>query len=186
MSAINLTNQLLIAMPALADPNFHRTVAYICAHNDEGAMGIVINRPLGLSLKDVLPQMDLKPANEAVGKTLIYGGGPVQTDRGFVLHEPKKSWDSSIKISEDIGMTTSRDILQAITEGRGPQRSLIALGYAGWDAGQREQEIGENSWLNAPCDSSLIFKAPSEKRWAMAVESLGIDIGELSFQAGHA
>ena len=186
MQSTNLTNHFLIAMPGLLDPNFYQTVTYICAHNEEGAMGIVINRPLTIDLGEVLNQMDLKPSNEQIENIPIYHGGPVQADRGFVLHRPDKEWQSSIHISQDIGMTTSRDILQAIAKGRGPEKSLIALGYAGWAAGQLETEIKENAWLSGPADSDIIFNLPYEQRWESAARLLGIDMDKLSSDVGHA
>lgn len=186
MGANTLTNQFLIAMPGLKDPNFHQTVTYICAHNDDGAMGIVINRPLELALGDVLAQMDLQPCSDEIGRIPIYQGGPVQTDRGFVLHYPDTEWSSSINVSDEIGVTTSRDILQAIAEGRGPEKSLIALGYAGWAAGQLEQEMKENAWLSGPADAGIIFKTPSQQRWDCAARLLGIDLQRLSPDVGHA
>jgi putative transcriptional regulator len=186
MSAANLTNQFLIAMPGLMDPNFHQTVTYICAHNEDGAMGIVINRPLDLALGDVLAQMDLKACSDSVEKMPIYQGGPVQTDRGFVLHNPDSEWQSSINVSDEIGVTTSRDILQAIATGHGPKFSLIALGYAGWAAGQLEREIKDNAWLSGPADSDIIFRMPCEKRWESAASLLGVDLDRLSTDIGHA
>lgn len=186
MQATNLTNHFLIAMPALADPNFHHTVTYVCAHNDEGAMGIVINRPLDLALSDVLAQMDMPSTHATVKGMAVYQGGPVQTDRGFVLHTPSQSWDSSIPISPAISVTTSRDILQALAEGEGPQHTLVALGYAGWAAGQLEHEIAENAWLSGPADSDIIFSTPCERRWEAAARLLGVDIQMLSNDVGHA
>lgn len=186
MSATNLTNQFLIAMPGLVDPNFYQTVTYVCAHNEDGAMGIVINRPLDLALGDVLSQMNLKAVKDELNSIPVYQGGPVQTDRGFVLHHPDSEWQSSINVSEEIGVTTSRDILQAIAEGRGPRYSFIALGYAGWAAGQLEQEIKENAWLSGPADTSIIFRTPSEKRWESAARMLGVDLSKLSTDVGHA
>ncbi len=186
MNPDNLTNHFLIAMPGLADPNFYRTVTYICAHNDEGAMGIVINRPLDLDLRDVLQQMDIKFNNEFIDKTPVYQGGPVHTDRGFILHQPVMEWESSIVIGDDISITTSRDILQAIADGKGPERSFIALGYAGWAAGQLEQEIMENIWFNGPADMQIIFNTPSKQRWESAAIHLGVDPDKLSSDVGHA
>jgi putative transcriptional regulator len=183
---INLTNQFLIAMPGLMDPNFHQTVTYICAHNEDGAMGIVINRPLDLALGDVLAQMELKACSDSVEKMPIYQGGPVQTDRGFVLHNPDSEWQSSINVSDEIGVTTSRDILQAIAAGRGPKESLIALGYAGWAAGQLERELKDNAWLSGPADSDIIFRMPCEKRWESAARLLGVELDKLSPDVGHA
>ena len=186
MQSTNLTNHFLIAMPGLLDPNFYQTVTYICAHNEEGAMGIVINRPLSIDLGEVLNQMNLSPCNEQIENIPVYHGGPVQSDRGFVLHGADKEWQSSIHISREIGMTTSRDILQAIAKGRGPEKSLIALGYAGWAAGQLETEIRENAWLSGPADSAIIFELPYEKRWESAAKLVGIDLDKLSPDVGHA
>lgn len=186
MQSTTLTNQFLIAMPGLADPNFFHTVTYICAHNQDGAMGIIINRPLGLILNDVLEQMEIRAENYNIGETPIYQGGPVQSDRGFVLHKPIQKWEYCIEISDDIGIATSRDILKAIADGKGPENSFIALGYAGWAAGQLEQEIKENAWLNAPADSGIIFNTPVEQRWAAAAALAGIDIEKLSNNVGHA
>lgn len=183
---MNLTNHFLIAMPALADPNFARTVTYLCAHNDEGAMGIVINRPLNLNLADVLDHMEIKNTNPGIEAMQVMQGGPVQRERGFVLHAPVGQWDSVLKVSKEIGVATSRDILTAVAEGRGPDRALVALGYAGWDAGQLEREVSENAWLCGPADSSIIFDAPYEERWNRAARLLGIDPDRLSGEAGHA
>ena len=173
-------------MPGLVDPNFYHTVTYICAHNDEGAMGIVINRPLEMPLGDVLTQMDMNPRDDKVDQLPVYHGGPVQTDRGFVLHEPLSTWDSSINVNDAVGVTTSRDILQAIAAGGGPKESLVALGYAGWSAGQLEQEIMDNAWLSGPAESEVIFKTPCEQRWVRAAALLGVDLDKLSFDIGHA
>ena len=186
MQSTMFTNQFLIAMPGLADPNFHHTVTYICAHNEDGAMGIIINRPLGLMLGEVLEQMEIKPDNNLADQMPIFHGGPVQADRGFVLHQPIQKWDYSIEICNEIGIATSRDILKAIAGGKGPENSFIALGYAGWGAGQLEQEIKDNAWLNAPSDSSIIFKTPIEQRWEAAVALAGIDLEKLSHNVGHA
>lgn len=183
---MNLTNQFLIAMPSLADPNFARTVTYLCAHTEEGAMGIVINRPLNLNLAEVLDHMEIKNSNPGITAMQVMQGGPVQRERGFVLHAPVGEWDSVLKVSEDIGVATSRDILTAVAEGRGPQRTLVALGYAGWDAGQLEREVLENAWLCGPADSGIIFDVPYEDRWDRAARLLGIDPERLSGEAGHA
>lgn len=186
MRLSNLTNQFLIAMPGLMDPNFYHSVTYICAHSEDGAMGIVINQPLDMALGDVLAQMDLISSDRKIDQLPIYHGGPVQTDRGFVLHEPLSSWESSINIKDAVGVTTSRDILQAIAAGGGPKESLIALGYAGWSAGQLEQEIMDNAWLCGPADADVIFKIPCEKRWETAAALLGVDLNLLSADVGHA
>jgi len=186
MRSTNLTNQFLIAMPGLMDPNFYHTVTYICAHNEDGAMGIVINRPLDMALGDVLAQMELEPADHRVSQQPVYHGGPVQTDRGFVLHEPLSRWESSINVNDAVGVTTSRDILQAIARGGGPKESLVALGYAGWSAGQLEQEIRDNAWLSGPAEADVIFRTPCEKRWETAAALLGVDLSLLSQEIGHA
>jgi putative transcriptional regulator len=186
MQSTNLTNHFLIAMPNLADPNFHHSVTYICAHNDEGAMGIIINHPLDIMLGEVLQQMDMEASDQNTDQTPIFQGGPVQIDRGFVLHPPLEKWDSSLNVSDKISITTSRDILRAIAIGQGPDDSLIALGYAGWSAGQIEQEIKENAWLNGPADDRIIFNTPVEKRWASAAASLGVELDKLTTDVGHA
>lgn len=186
MRSTNLTNQFLIAMPGLMDPNFHQTVTYICAHNEEGAMGIIINKPLELGLGEVLSQMELQPNNNDIEGKTVYHGGPVHIDRGFVLHQREKDWDSSIMVSDDVSVTTSIDILRSISEGNGPDESLIALGYAGWAAGQLEDEIKENIWLNGPSDTDIIFKTPCEKRWEDSATLLGVDLGSISSDVGHA
>ena len=186
MQSTNLTNHFLIAMPNLADPNFHHSVTYICAHNEEGAMGIIINHPLEIMLGEVLQQMDMETSNLATRQTPVFQGGPVQIDRGFVLHPPLEKWDSSLNVSDELSITTSRDILCAIANGTGPEKSLIALGYAGWSAGQIEQEIKDNAWLNGPADNHIIFNTPIEKRWASAAALLGVELDKLTTDIGHA
>jgi putative transcriptional regulator len=181
-----LTNQLLIAMPGLQDPNFSRTVTYMCEHTDAGAMGIVINRPMDIRLGDVLAQLDIKSADSQVRDALVYLGGPVQPDRGFVLHGGGHSFDSTLSITPDISVTTSKDILEAIAAGRGPKQVLVALGYAGWGGGQLEDEMSANAWLSGPADTSIIFNVPAEARWQAAAQLLGIDLNLLSGEAGHA
>ncbi len=183
---MNLTNQFLIAMPALADPNFHRTVTLMCAHNEEGAMGIVINRPLDLTLGEVLGHMDIHTEDPAVREMTVLQGGPVQRERGFVIHTPAGDWDAVLRVGDDIGIATSRDILDAVAAGRGPARALVALGYAGWGAGQLEREVQENAWLSGPADTSIIFDVPYELRWESAARLLGIDPNLLAGEAGHA
>lgn len=186
MEPLNLTNHFLIAMPALEDPNFHHTVTYVCAHGPEGALGIVINRPLDLPLGDVLDQMQLTTSQDEVKGWRVYQGGPVQQDRGFVLHRPYREWSSGLKVSESIGLATSRDILEAVANGTGPADVLVALGYAGWDAGQLEQEMADNAWLSTPADPAILFEVPPERRWQAAAKQMGIDINHLSSDIGHA
>jgi putative transcriptional regulator len=186
LSHMNLTNQFLIAMPSLEDPNFHGTVTYICAHNDEGAMGIVINRPLEIQLGELLQHLKIDVQDEDVNNAPVLQGGPVQTERGFVIHEPCGEWDSVMQTGESIGVATSHDILTAMATGNGPERAIVALGYAGWGAGQLEHEVLENAWLSAPVDSSIIFETSSEERWNAATRTLGVDPQHLVGQAGHA
>lgn len=186
MSATNFTNHILIAMPNLDDPIFEHTVTYICAHNEEGAMGIVINRPLSIQLGEVLSQMSIDIDDEDVVNEPVFNGGPVQHDRGFILHQPAMDWESSIHVNDNVSVTTSRDILQAIAACEGPEQHLVALGYAGWDAGQLEQEIMDNVWLSGKADLDLLFATPIEQRWEKAANSLGIDMSLLSADVGHA
>lgn len=182
----SLTNHFLIAMPGLQDPNFARTVTYVCEHTDRGAMGIVINRPLNIRLGEVLAQLDIVTGDRQVLDTLVYLGGPVQPDRGFVLHSGGGRYDSTLDIAPEISVTTSRDVLEAIAEGRGPDRRFIALGYAGWSGGQLEQEMSANAWLSGPVDGDIIFRLPADARWQAAAHLLGVDLNLLSGEAGHA
>lgn len=186
MQQTNLTNQFLISMPSLKDPNFEKTVTYICVHNEEGAMGIVINKPLDIGLGEIFEQMEISVNNPDVNNKKIYQGGPVHTDRGFILHQTNKEWNSSIVVSNELCVTTSKDILEAIAEGDGPDESLIALGYAGWSAGQLEQELMDNVWLNGPADLEIIFNTSSEQCWQSAANHIGVDIDKLSSDIGHA
>jgi len=181
-----LTNHFLIAMPALQDPNFQKTVTFVCEHNNEGAMGIVINRPMSLHLSDLLEQMEIKPLPGTPVEQTIFVGGPVAMDRGFVLHRGGARWDSTLEIAPNISITTSRDILEAIAEGTGPAESLVALGYAGWGSGQLENEMAQNAWLSTPADLEIIFQLPVEQRWRAAARLIGVDLDSLSQEAGHA
>ena len=182
----SLKNQLLIAMPNLEDPNFSRTVTFICEHNDEGALGIVINRPMGMDLEEILKHIDVEPVNESIGSIPVYTGGPVQPERGFVLHRPLGDWEATMKVNDQVGITSSRDILQAMARGEGPDQALVALGYAGWGAGQLEEEMAANAWLSGPADEAILFEVPVEKRWAAAAAKLGVDLNLLSGDVGHA
>jgi putative transcriptional regulator len=186
-SNLCLANQLLIAMPALADPNFSQTVALVCEHTDKGALGIVLNRPLGMRLGEVFDQLRLDTASEELQSQPVLRGGPVQTDRGFVIHRPAgKSWDSTLEVSQTLHVTTSRDVLAALARGEGPEQAVVALGYAGWDAGQLEEEVLQNTWLTVPCDDALIFDLPFEQRWSAAARLLGVELSRISLQAGRA
>ena len=182
----SLTNHLLIAMPQLNDPNFSQTVALICEHTDKGALGIVLNKPLPMTLSEVLSQMKLEPTNEQIGEMPVLRGGPVHTDRGFVLHRPGGQWDHTHKVSDAIQVTTSRDVLAAMARGEGPSDAFIALGYAGWESGQLERELKENAWASMPVDARVVFELPFEERWAGAWRLMGIDVDRLSPEAGHA
>lgn len=182
----SLTNHFLIAMPGLKDPNFSRTVTYVCEHTEQGAMGIVVNRPTDVTLGDLLEQLNIHTRLDWVRDTPVYQGGPVQTDRGFVLHSATSVYDSTLHITQGISVTTSRDVLEAIAGGIGPERCFIALGYAGWGGGQLEQEMSQNAWLSGPADEEIIFGMDSEARWMAAAQLLGVDLNLLSGEAGHA
>jgi putative transcriptional regulator len=186
MAVLDLTNQFLIAMPTLEDPNFARTVTYVCAHNEEGAMGIVINRPLDIDLGEIFNQMELAADDPQITGQRVYQGGPVHRDRGFIIHRPAQDWGSTIRVTDEIAISTSREILAAISRGTGPQDLLIALGYAGWGAGQLEEEIAQNAWLSGPADPDILFYKRPELRWELAAARAGIDLSRLSHDVGHA
>ncbi|AYH45388.1 YqgE/AlgH family protein [Azoarcus sp. DN11] len=182
----NLTHHFLIAMPGMTDPNFSRTLTYIAEHNDQGALGIIVNRPIDMTLGALFERVELPLDAAGFAEQPVYFGGPVQTDRGFVLHRPAGEWHSTLKVNEEAGLTSSRDILQAIGNTGQPSDVLVTLGYAGWTAGQLEQEIADNAWLTVRADLSIIFGLPSEERLAAAMQKLGIDFTNLSETAGHA
>lgn len=182
----SLTDHFLIAMPTLEDPNFHQSVAYVCEHNAEGGLGILINRPTDVTLGELLEHLEIEPVDASIAGQTVYMGGPVQRERGFVLHTPEGEWDSSLQVSEAVSVTTSRDILAAIARGEGPRHYLVALGYAGWEAGQLEEELAQNAWLNGPADADIIFRRDSQERWQAAAALLGVDLTLLSSDAGHA
>lgn len=186
MLSFDLTNQFLIAMPSMGDPNFSKTVTYVCAHNDDGAMGIVINRPLEIDLGEVFKQMNIAGAEPATTSQPVYQGGPVHRDRGFIIHNPAKDWESTIQVTSELAVSTSRDILEAMGQGVGPDATLVALGYAGWGAGQLEQEMRQNAWLSGPASLDIIFHTPPEQRWQCAVAEMGVDLDSLSNDVGHA
>ena len=186
MKATNLTNNFIIAMPSLVDDNFNHTVTYICEHNENGSFGIVINRITDVTLDEVIHQMDIETTGSMIHEKFIYHGGPVQQERGFILHRPLGEWSSSLKINDQMALTTSRDIIEAIAHDEGPEESIIALGYAGWSPGQLEQELADNTWLNCPADEQIIFDIPVKKRWQAAADLLGVDLQLLSNDAGHA
>jgi len=185
--AFNLVNHFLIAMPGMTDPNFQQTVIYVCEHNEHGAIGIVINRPLsGVSLKDVFKQIGIESTNPDADDIPVLFGGPVQQERGFVIHPPPAQWRSSLVASETLVITTSQDVLVAIANNQGPKPVLIALGYASWTPKQFEQEMLNNAWLHCPVDPDILFHQPYHLRWQKAAHSLGIDMTRLMGDAGHA
>lgn len=186
---MNLTNNFIIAMPGLADPAFEKSVSYICQHTEHGAMGLTINRPTNINLSQFLSQLDIPLTDKTLLSTPIYMGGPVETGHGFILHSNDTelgSWSQTLKINDDISLSSSKDILIAIASGEGPSHFLITLGYAGWSKDQLENEMLQNSWLNVVADNDIIFSTPSEKRWSKAAMKLGIDINLISADIGHA
>lgn len=187
LKSSSLKNHFLIAMPGMADPNFAHSITYICEHNDEGAMGIVVNRPMELTVADILSHLQIRDFADSFNETPVLCGGPVQMERGFVLHRtlPRK-WDTTLCVEGEICLTTSRDILVAIAHQEGPQESVIALGYAGWSAGQLDSEMAQNAWLSVKADPDIIFATPFDQRWQAAAALLGVDMTLLSGQAGHA
>lgn len=182
----NLANQLLIALPALDDPRFARSVVLICQHDDDGAMGVVVNRASEYTLGEVLRQMQLDTDDETLRNRVVLYGGPVHPERGFVLHDGGGDWDSTLQISDELYLTTSRDILEAMASGQGPDNALVALGCAGWGAGQLEFELGENSWLTAPADRELLFATPLDQRWQAAAGRIGVDMSRMTDYSGRA
>lgn len=180
-----LTNHLLIAMPSMEDPHFAQTVTYICEHTDEGAMGITINRPLDISLREVFDQLKIE-SDQPLDDLPVYSGGPVMPERGFLLHRPHGRWESSLQVTSTIAVTTSQDILAAIARGEGPDDLLFCLGYAGWEASQLEAEMADNAWLTTPAEERILFETPPERRWYEAAKLIGIDVSLLSRSSGHA
>lgn len=186
MTDASLKHHLLIAMPQLADPNFHHSVTYLIEHNAEGAMGLTLNRPTDASLMDVFADLEIECLAPPSDHHQLVMGGPVQPEAGFILHPPTSQvWQSSIPVDNQLWLTTSRDILEAIARGQGPEQSLLALGYAGWGPGQLEQELAENAWLSTPASADLIFDVPIDQRWQAAAARLGVDLNLISTEAGH-
>ena len=204
MTMNSLENQLLIAMPSLGDPYFNKTVTYICEHNEEGAMGLIINLPVNITLSDLLKQIEpddeaeaqvLESSQEDVANAtdatnsleqLVLSGGPISRQRGFVLHSAQHGWTSSLSLNKEFMITTSKDILLALGTEKAPEQFIVTLGYAGWGPGQLEEEMQANSWLTTPVDADILFKTPIEQRWKKATEKLGIDLAHLSSDIGHA
>lgn len=187
---MNLQHHFLIAMPTMQDPRFKRSVIYICEHNEEGAMGLVINKPVEqFTVESVLEKLKIAPADRDPAISLdkpVYAGGPLADDRGFILHTPQPGFDASIQISPETMITTSRDVLETLGTPEQPQEVLVALGYAGWEKGQLEQEVLENAWLTAEADSKILFHTPIANRWREAANRLGVDIRSIANHAGHA
>ena len=188
---INLTNQFLIAMPGMGDGTFAGTVVYLCEHTEKGALGLVINKPIDITLKNLFEKVELSLDREDLAEAPVYFGGPVQTERGFVLHEPtgadaESGYNSSLKIEGGLEMTTSKDVLEAISSGAGPKKVLVTLGYSGWGAGQLEEEMSRNGWINVSAERAIIFDTPVGQRYEKALSLLGIDARMLSQEAGHA
>ena len=193
MQTINLTSHFLIAMPGMGDGTFAGTVIYLCEHTEKGALGLVINKPIDIKLKNLFEKVELTLDREDLAEEPVYFGGPVQTERGFVLHErlggdaaDGGTYNSSLQIPGGLEMTTSKDVLEAMAQGAGPKKVLVTLGYSGWSPGQLEDELGRNGWLNVDADPAVIFDTPIEQRYDRALSLLGFDPRMLSQEAGHA
>lgn len=181
-----LTGQLLIAMPGMMDPRFQRTVIYMCAHNEDGAMGLVVNRLFGsVTFEDLLEQLELE-VEEPVTNMPVHYGGPVESGRGFVLHSTDYVREGTLVVDDEVALTATIDILRAISEDRGPRRNILLLGYAGWGPGQLDAEIQANGWLNVPCDEDLLFDPDLDTKWERSIAKLGVSLSMLSGEAGHA
>jgi len=191
MAGTDFTNQFLIAMPGMVDENFAGSVVYLCEHNDKGALGLVINKPIDITLANLFEKVELPLAREELARQPVFFGGPVQTERGFVLHEgvgtgEDGGYSSTLAIPGGLAMTTSKDVLEAVSDGAGPKKMLVTLGCSGWSAGQLEDEIGRNGWLTVPADPAIIFDTPVEQRYERAMALLGLQPWMLSPDAGHA
>jgi len=180
------TGHFLIAMPSLDDGFFNQAVTYICEHDESGCFGIIINQEAGITLKQIAKEMKIDTEDDYNKDQPVFIGGPVDQGRGFILHRPAGNWQSSLKVKNNVALTTSKDILQAIAKNEGPEDNIVALGYAGWAAGQLEDEMARNTWLSCPADEQIIFNTPTEERWKAAAKLIGIDLSLLSNDAGHA
>lgn len=185
-SASALSQQLLIALPGLSDPHFSRSVVMLCQHDGNGAMGIVVNRASEFTLGELYDQIGISGGDATLRARPVVAGGPVHAERGFVLHDGDRTWDSSIRLPGGLSLTTSRDVLQALADGDGPEQALVALGCAGWGGGQLEQEITENSWMTAPPDEDLLFRTPLEQRWQAAAGLVGVNLAQMTHYSGRA
>ncbi|PKM08543.1 MAG: YqgE/AlgH family protein [Gammaproteobacteria bacterium HGW-Gammaproteobacteria-4] len=182
----SLIGHVLVAMPGMDDPRFARAVVLLCQHNEDGAMGLVVNRLSDYRLSEIFAQMQISDVHADFADRPVLAGGPVQTDRGFVLHEGATDWDSTLRITDALAVSTSRDVLERIAAGTGPTRFLLMLGFSGWGPGQLESELADNAWLTVPADNELLFDVPLEMRWQAATSRLGVDPGQLAGYAGHA
>lgn len=186
MNSVNLTDNFLIAMPSLEDPYFSNALVYICEHNENGALGIIVNRPIDMNLAGLLEKIDIKLDAGQLAQLPVYFGGPLQLDHGFVLHRPVGQWQSTLAVNAEVGLTSSRDVLAAVGKEGLPSEIIVTLGYAGWDAGQLEDELGQNSWLTVPARPGILFELPPEERLPAAMQNLGVSFTQLSDVAGHA
>jgi putative transcriptional regulator len=186
MESLSFSDHFLIAMPNMADPLFARALVYLCEHGEHGAMGLIVNKPSGIAMAQLFDQIDLPLMKAPLSASSVFFGGPVQPDRGFVLHAPVGKWQSSLQVTGEMALTTSKDILVAVSEDKGPEQVLITLGYAGWSAGQLEEEIANNAWLTVPSDPEIIFSLPVEQRYDAAMALLGVNSLQLSGDIGHA
>jgi putative transcriptional regulator len=186
MKRLDLTDHFLIAMPAMEDPYFSKSLIYIAEHNDQGALGIIVNRPINMTLATLFEKIEVPFASPELANLPVFFGGPVQTDRGFVLHRPVGAWQSTLAVNQNVGLTSSRDVLQAVARDGQPSEIMVSLGYSGWGAGQLENELAQNAWLTVPAEPFILFELPYEERLASAMEMLGIDFINLAGQAGHA
>ncbi len=186
MQSVNLTDHFLIAMPAMADPYFSGTLVYICEHNEQGALGIIVNRPIDMTLAALFEKIEVPLEAAGFERMPVYFGGPVQTDRGFVLHRPVGGWQSTLAVNGEVGLTSSRDVLQAVGREGDPHEIIVTLGYSGWSAGQLEEELAQNAWLTVPAQPGILFDTPFEGRLPAAMDTLGISFTNLAEDAGHA
>ena len=186
MKPLDLSDHFLIAMPSMDDPYFAKSLIYIAEHNEQGALGIIVNRPINMNLATLFEKIDVPFASSELGNLPVFFGGPVQTDRGFVLHRPVGDWQSTLAVNQEVGLTSSRDVLQAVARDGQPSQIMVSLGYSGWGAGQLEGELAQNAWLTVPAEPFILFDLPYEERLPSAMEKLGIDFTHLAGQAGHA
>lgn len=186
MDALNLTHHFLIAMPSMADSYFSKSLIYLCEHSAQGAMGLIVNRPIDMTLTGLMEKVDIEIQTTTLLDHPIYFGGPVQTDRGFVLHQPQGNYQATLRITDDLGLTSSRDVLQSLAREGEPNQIIVTLGYSGWGAGQLEKEMRENAWLTVPADFKILFGTPHNERLTAAMDKLGVSYASLSEVAGHA